>query len=55
MQNFKPLFPVILRIFDLECHGQASLKVAIVKFDPAFMKFRKLKSLKNKELDRHKT
>ena len=31
-QNFKPLFPVILRIFDLECHGQAPLKIAFVKF-----------------------
>ena len=32
LQNFKPLFPLILWIFDLECHGQTSLKVALVKF-----------------------
>ena len=52
MQNFKPLFPIILPIFDLECHGQASLKIAFVTFRLAFMKFRKLKSLdlENKNL-----
>ena len=55
-QNFKPLFPVILRISDLECHGQAPLKIVFVKFGDFFMKFRKLKSLhlENKKLDRHK-
>ena len=26
LQNFKPLFPVILRIFDHKCHGETSLK-----------------------------
>ena len=45
LQNFKPLFPLILRIFDLECHGQTSLKVAFVKFAHVFIKFRKLESL----------
>ena len=57
LQNFKPLFPLILRIFDLECHGQTSLKVAFVKFAHVFMKFRKLESLhmENKKLHRHKT
>ena len=51
LQNFKPPFPLILRIFDLECHDQTSLKVAHV-----FMKFRKLESLhmENKNLHRHK-
>ena len=29
LQNFKPLFPLLLRIFDLECHGQASLKLPL--------------------------
>ena len=55
-KNFKPLFPVILRIFDLECHGQAPLKIAFVKFGDVFMKFRKIKSLhlENKKLDRPK-
>ena len=57
LQNFKPLFPLILQIFDLECHGQTSLKVAFVKFAHVFMKFRKLESLhmENKKLHRHKT
>ena len=52
LQNFKPLFPLILRIFDLECHGQTSLKVDFVKFAPVFIKFRKLESLhmENKKL-----
>ena len=54
MQSFKPLFPVILGIFDLECHGQASL--AFAKFAQVLMKFRKLESLdlENKKLDRRK-
>ena len=56
LQNFKPLFPLILRISDLECHGQTSLKVAFVKFAYVFMKFRKLESLhmENKKLHHHK-
>ena len=45
LQNFKPVFPVILRIFDHECHGETSLKVASLKFVHVFMKYRKLKSL----------
>ena len=38
--------------FDLECHGQTSLKVVFVKFAHVFMKFRKLQSLQmeNKKL-----
>ena len=57
LQNFKPLFPVILRIFDHEYHGETSLKVASVKFVHVFMKFRKLESLhqENIKLDHHKT
>ena len=57
LQNFKPLFPVILPILDLECHGQASLKLAFVKFFHVFIKFRKLESLhlENKKINRHKT
>ena len=56
-QNFKPLFPVILRIFDLECHGQTSLKIPFLMFGYIFMKFRKLRCfrLENKKLDCHKT
>ena len=57
LQTFKPLFPLILRISDLECHGQTSLKVAFVKFAYVFMKFRKLESLhmENKKLHHQKT
>ena len=44
-QSFKPLFPVILWLLDLECHGQVSIKIASVKCDHVFIKFRKLKSL----------
>ena len=57
LQNFKSFFPLVLRIFDLECHGQTSLKVAFVKFTHVFMKFRELESLhlENKKTHRHKT
>ena len=57
LQNFKPLFPLILQILDLECHGETSLIVAFVKFAQVFMKFRKLESLctENKKLHCHKT
>ena len=46
-------FPVILRIYELECHDQTSVKVAFVMFGPTFMKFGKLKNLYwgNKNLD----
>lgn len=56
LQNYKPLLPVILQIFDLKCHGQTSVKVAFVIFGLIFIKFRKLKSLhrENKKLDLHK-
>ena len=56
LQNLKPTFPVISRIFDFEYHGQTSLKVALM-FGLVFMKFRKLKSLhrENKKLDLYKT
>ena len=57
MQNLKLIFPGILRIFDLECHGQASLKVVFVKFTYVFKVFSKLESLhvESKKLVRHKT
>ena len=57
LQNFNPLFPLILRIFDLECNGQTSLKVAFERFAHVFMKVSKLESLhiENKKLHRHKT
>ena len=43
--NYPQLFQIVLRIFDLECHGQAPLKIAFVKFGHIFRKFRKLRSL----------
>ena len=43
MQNFVPIFPEILRFFNLEYHGQPSLEVEFVIFGLVFMKFRKLK------------
>ena len=57
LQNFKPPFPLILQIFDLECDGQTSLKVVFVKFGQIFMKFKKLESLhmENKKLYHQKT
>ena len=56
-QNDKPIFPAILQILDLECHGQTSLEVTFVIFGLAFMKFRELKRLprENKKLDLYKT
>ena len=39
------VFPVVLRIYKLECHNQTSANVVFVMFGPAFMKFRKLKNL----------
>ena len=32
LQNFKPHFPVILQIFDLECHAQVFLKLLLSSF-----------------------
>ena len=48
---------VILRILDLECHGQTSVKVELVTLALVFMIFRKLRSLcrENKKLDLYKT
>lgn len=48
-----PILPEVLRI---KCHGQTSLKVALVMLGLIFMSFRKLKSIdrKNENLDVHK-
>ena len=42
--------------FDLECHGQASVKVELIMFGFVFMKFKKLRSLyrENKKHDLNK-
>ena len=57
LQNLKLIFLAILRTFDLECHGQISVKVELVMFGLIFMNFRKLRNLyrENKKLDLHKT
>ena len=44
LQNFQPLFPVILRIFGHKCHGGTSLEVASAQFVHVFMKLRTLES-----------
>ena len=31
-QNLKLIFPVILRVFKYECHGQTSVQVELVMF-----------------------
>ena len=57
MENLQLIFLLILRIFDLEFHGQTSVQVELVMFGLVFMKFRKLRSLyrENKKLNFHKT
>ena len=52
---FQSFFPVILRIYELECHDQTSVKVAFVMFGATLMKFGKLKNLycENKNLNFH--
>ena len=53
MKNFKSIFPVILRIFDLKYQAQTSFEVGFVIFGLVFIKFRKIKSLhwENKDPD----
>ena len=48
MQNCWPIFPVILRIFDLKCHGQISLKLSFIMFGLIFENLMKLTSLHRK-------
>ena len=45
LQNLKLIFPVILQIFDLECHVQTSVKDELIMFRLVFMKVRKLRGL----------
>ena len=54
LQNVKSLYPVVLWIFDHECHGETSLKGATVKFVHVFTKFRKSLHEENIKLERHK-
>ena len=53
----KLIFPIILRVFDFECHGQTSVKVELLMFRLVFMKFRKLRIpyQENEKLDPRKT
>ena len=52
LQHLKLIFPVILWIFNLKWHDQASLNVPFVRFCLFFIKFKKLKTLywENKNL-----
>ena len=43
--NFKAIFAVILRTFDLKSYGQTSVKIVFVMFGLVFMKFKKFKCL----------
>ena len=56
LQNLKSYFPVILRVFDFDCHGQTSLRVRSLMFRLILMKFGELKSLHqgSEKLDLHK-
>ena len=45
LQNLKLIFPVILQIFDLECHVQTSAKDELIMFRLVIMKVRKLRRL----------
>ena len=46
LQNLKLIFLVILQTFDLECHGQTSVKIELVMFGLVLIKFRKLRRQK---------
>ena len=52
LQNWKPIFPVISRILNIEQRSQTSLKFACVRFWLFFVKFKELKTLywENKNL-----
>ena len=56
-KNWSWFFVAILRVFDLECNGQTSVKVELIMFGLVFMKLRKLRSLfrENEKLDPRKT
>ena len=47
MQNFKPLFPVILQILDLHCQVQVSLKLFLSSFATSSWNFENWKTSTN--------
>ena len=47
LQNFKPLFPVILQILDLECHVQVSLKLLLSSFATSSWNLENWKNFEN--------
>ena len=55
LQNLKLIFLVILRIYDLECHGQTSVNVDLIMFGVVFMKFKKPLPRKQTNMDLRKT
>ena len=52
----KPIFPVLLQIFDLECHGQTFLKVALknLSWSQVLPLFHKIQKIKNPLLRKQK-
>ena len=42
LQNLNLIFPVVLRVFDAECHDQISVKVELVMCGLVFIKFDKI-------------
>ena len=53
MQNFKPLFPVILQILDLQCHVQVSLKLSLWSFATPSWNFENWKTSTNWKTEKH--
>ena len=49
LQNFRLIFQVILRIFDLQYYGQIPVKIELVIYGLILMTFRKLRSLYREE------
>ena len=52
----KPIFPVLLQISDLECHGQTFLKVALknLSWSQVLPLFHKIQKIKNPLLRKQK-
>ena len=49
LQNWKPVFSVILQFFNIECHGQTSLNFKFCQVLPLFHEVKKLKTLLRKQ------
>ena len=52
------IFPVIVQTFNLECHGETSVKIELLMFKTRFHRIQKIEKplpRKQKKLDLHKT